>query len=96
MEKLRWQIELSFKAEETIRDAKKNWVFELHSILWAFWSTPRTPTVETLFILTFETEAVVPIELQIPTHRVQFNDENLNSKKLRSNLDAFEEARDEA
>lgn len=42
-----------------------------------------------------EKKAVVPIELKIPTHRVQFNDENTNNEKLRSNLNALEEIRDE-
>ncbi|XP_021612932.1 uncharacterized protein LOC110615399 [Manihot esculenta] len=69
---------------------------ELSSILWAFRTTPRTPTKETPFALAFGTEAVVPIELQVPTHRVQFNNEDTNSDKLRSNLDALEEIRDEA
>lgn len=59
---------------------KKNWVFELSSILWVFKTTPRTPTGDTLFALAFETEAVVFVKLQIPTHRVQFNDEEFNGE----------------
>lgn len=41
-------------------------------------------------------EAVVPIELKVPTHQVQFNDESLNDGKLISNLDTLKEIRDEA
>ncbi|XP_043816287.1 uncharacterized protein K02A2.6-like [Manihot esculenta] len=74
--------------------AKKNWADELNSILWAFWTTPRTPTKETPFALAFGSGAVVPIELQVPTHRVQFNNEDTNSDKLRSNLDALKEIRE--
>lgn len=73
--------------------AKKNWAVELHSILWVFRTSPRTPTEERPFPLAFGTEAVVPIELQISTHRVQFNDESINGEKLKSNLDALEETR---
>ncbi|OAY48321.2 hypothetical protein MANES_06G124050v8 [Manihot esculenta] len=71
--------------------AKANWAEELNSILWALRTTPRTSTKETPFALAFGTEAVVPVELQIPTHRVQFANESTNDDKLRSNLDALEE-----
>lgn len=64
--------------------------------MWAFRITPHIPTRETPFALAFGTEAIVPMELQIPIHWVQFNDEDTNSKKLRSNLDALEEIKDEA
>ncbi|KAG8645588.1 hypothetical protein MANES_10G076111v8 [Manihot esculenta] len=76
--------------------AKENWAEELNSILWALRTTPRAPTKETPFALAYGTEAVVPVELQIPTHRVQFVSENTNEDKLRSNLDALEEVREEA
>lgn len=48
--------------------AKKNWASELTSILYAFQTTPQTPTGKTLFTLAFGIKVVVPIELQIPTH----------------------------
>ncbi|XP_043815293.1 uncharacterized protein LOC122724412 [Manihot esculenta] len=64
--------------------ANANRAEELNSILWTLRTTPRTSTKETPFALAFGTEAVVPIELQVPTHRVQFHDENANSDKLRS------------
>ncbi|XP_043804435.1 uncharacterized protein LOC122721306 [Manihot esculenta] len=76
--------------------AKENWADELNSILWALRTTPRTSTKETPFALAFGTKAVVPIELQVPTHRVQFNSESTNDDKLRSNLDTLEEVREEA
>ncbi|XP_021598875.1 uncharacterized protein LOC110604893 [Manihot esculenta] len=76
--------------------ANKNWANKLNSILWAFQTTLRTLTKETPFALAFGTEAVVPVELQVPTHRVQFNSEDTNGDKLRSNLDALEEVREEA
>ncbi|XP_043811023.1 uncharacterized protein LOC122723300 [Manihot esculenta] len=76
--------------------AKANWAEELNNILWTLRTTPRTSTKEMPFALAFGTEVVVPIELQIPTHRVQFANESTNSDKLRSNLDALEEVREEA
>lgn len=50
---------------------------------------------ETPFSLAYGIEAVVLVELQVPTHWMQFNDEDLNGEKLRSNLDVLEEIRDE-
>lgn len=49
---------------------------------------------ETPFSLAYETEAMVPVELKIPTHRVQYCDELANDEKLHGNLDALEEFRD--
>ncbi|XP_021600744.1 uncharacterized protein LOC110606305 [Manihot esculenta] len=82
--------------ENRLDGVKKNWAAELNSILWAFRTTPQTPTKETPFALAFGTETVVPIELQIPSHCVQFNNEDTNDDKLRSNLDALEEIKEEA
>ncbi|XP_043809729.1 uncharacterized protein LOC122723055 [Manihot esculenta] len=76
--------------------AKKNWADEFNSILWALRTTPKTPTRETPFALAFGTEAVVSIELQVPTHRVQFNSEDTNDDKLKCNLDALAEVREGA
>ncbi|XP_021626960.1 uncharacterized protein LOC110625630 [Manihot esculenta] len=83
------------RLKKLLDGAKKDWAAELNNILWAFRTTPRTPTKETPFVLAFGTEAVAPIELQVPTHRVQFKNENTNGDKLRSNLDALEEIREE-
>ncbi|XP_021621411.1 uncharacterized protein LOC110621436 [Manihot esculenta] len=52
-------------------------------------TAPRTLTKETPFALAFGTEAVVPIELQVPTHRVQFNSENTNRGSERRSLDSY-------
>ncbi len=43
--------------------AKGMWVEELPSVLWAYKTTVRTPTKETLFKLTFGTEAVIHVEI---------------------------------
>lgn len=38
---------------------------------------PRMATGKTPFSLAYETEAIVPLELQVLTHQIQFNDEIL-------------------
>lgn len=41
-------------------------------------------------------EVVIAIKMQVPTHRVYFNDEVSNKKKLQSNLHTLEDIKDEA
>ena len=50
--------------------AKKGaWVDELPGVLWAYRTTHKTSTGETLFALAFGHEAVVPAEIGTTTHR---------------------------
>ena len=45
-----------------LNDAKGFWADELNSILWAYRTTPRVPTGETPFSLSYGTEVVIPVE----------------------------------
>ena len=45
--------------------AKGNWAEELPNILWAYRTTPRRSTGETLFPLTYGAEAVIPTEVNL-------------------------------
>ncbi|KAL0461326.1 UNVERIFIED_CONTAM: hypothetical protein Slati_0020200 [Sesamum latifolium] len=47
----------------------ENWAEELTSVLWAYRTTPRGSTGETPFSLVYGTEAIIPAELGIPSHR---------------------------
>ncbi|KAL0427954.1 UNVERIFIED_CONTAM: hypothetical protein Slati_2970200 [Sesamum latifolium] len=46
-----------------------NWAEELTSVLWAYRTTPRGSTRETPFSLVYGTEAIIPAELDMPSHR---------------------------
>ncbi|KAL0416118.1 UNVERIFIED_CONTAM: hypothetical protein Slati_3443700 [Sesamum latifolium] len=46
-----------------------NWTEELTSVLWAYRMTPRGSRGESLFTLVYGTEAIIPTELGIPSHR---------------------------
>ena len=72
------------KAKGTLAD-------ELYHVLWAYRTTQRLPTGETPFALAFGTEAVIPIELKLPSARVVVFDEPQNAQSLRANLDLLEE-----
>ena len=50
-------------------EAKGAWSEELPNVLWAYKTTARTPIGETLFSLTYGTEAIIPVEVGIVSLR---------------------------
>ena len=50
--------------------AKGKWVDELPGVLWAYRTAARRPTGISLFALTYGMEAIVPIEIGMPTLRI--------------------------
>ena len=77
-------------------DVKGAWPEELPNVLWAYRTTARTLTGETPFKLTYETEAVIPVEVGVTNIRRAAFSEKENDEKLRLNLDCLDEVRDEA
>ncbi|KAL0433451.1 UNVERIFIED_CONTAM: hypothetical protein Slati_2679400 [Sesamum latifolium] len=71
-----------------------NWTEELTSVLWAYRTTPRGSTGESPFSLVYGTEAIIPAELRIPSHRVMHFSEECNSNLLKESLDLIEELRE--
>ncbi|XP_065023204.1 uncharacterized protein LOC135649035 [Musa acuminata AAA Group] len=76
--------------------ARSAWIDELPSVLWALRTTPKTPTGESPYSLTFGTEAVLPSEVAVPTPRTAGYGEEASGEGLRSNLDLLEERRADA
>ena len=74
--------------------AKGKWVEELPSILWTYRTTVRKSTNETPFALAFGVEAVIPLEIGMPTIRTTEFDVRTNEDSLRKDLDLVEEKRD--
>ncbi|XP_050222520.1 uncharacterized protein LOC126672610 [Mercurialis annua] len=77
-------------------DLKGRWVDELYHVIWAYRTTPRRATGETSFRLTYGTEAVLPVEMGMPTLRVQIIDEERNEEAMKLCLDLLEERRHQA
>ncbi|GKC84405.1 reverse transcriptase domain-containing protein [Tanacetum coccineum] len=72
------------------------WVDELPNILWAHQTMLKTSNGETPFSMTYSSEAVIPVEIGMPTYRtIQFN-EAQNEEEMRLNLDLIQEKRDTA
>ena len=82
--------------KKRLDNAKGRWVEELPHVLWVYRTTPRRLTEETPFSMSYEAEAVIPIEMGFPTLRTQsFNSSN-NDELLERSLDLIEERRESA
>ncbi|GFS37771.1 hypothetical protein Acr_00g0053840 [Actinidia rufa] len=76
--------------------SKSEWAEDLPSIIWAYHTTSRIPTGETLYSLVFGTESVIPVEIGVPSFRtLNFNGKG-NEGELRLNLDLLGEKRESA
>ena len=65
-----------------LEGAKGIWPEEIPSVLWAYRTTARTPTGETPFRLTYENEAVIPVEIELTSYRVNNYDEGRNDEAI--------------
>ncbi|GKU90818.1 hypothetical protein SLEP1_g4769 [Rubroshorea leprosula] len=71
-----------------------NWVDELDKVLWSCRTTPSSATGETPFSLAYGAEAVIPVEVGLPSDRAGRHDDLNNEQLLRENLDFVEEVRE--
>ncbi|KAM2646678.1 hypothetical protein TB1_000009 [Malus domestica] len=76
--------------------AKGYWPEFVPQVLWSYRTLYQISTGETPFSLAFGTEAVVPVELEQATFRVQNYMQRENDKQLTVNLDLVEEHRNQA
>ena len=64
-------------------------------MLWAYRTTQKSATRETLFALAFGTEAVAPIEVGLKSQRIELEVVEHNDKALHLNLDLLDEKREQ-
>ncbi|XP_071689187.1 uncharacterized protein [Rutidosis leptorrhynchoides] len=81
--------------KERLGMKRSGWV-ELPKVLWAHRTTHKRSTGETLFSLVYGSEAVIPVEITVPTERILSYSEGKNDEKLRTNLNYTEERREMA
>ncbi|GKV40900.1 hypothetical protein SLEP1_g48494 [Rubroshorea leprosula] len=74
--------------------ACSNWVDKLNKVLWSCRMTPSSATGETPFSLAYGAEAVIPVEIRLPSARSDRHDDQNNGQLLRENLDLVEEVRE--
>ena len=76
--------------------AKGRWVEELSYVLWTYRTTPRRPTGETPFSMTYGFEAMIPLETGFPKLRTSLFTPDNNDRLLEKSLDLVEERREAA
>ena len=77
--------------KKRLDEAKGKWVEELPHVLWAYRTTPRRSTGETLFSMTYGAEAIIPLETSFSTLRNDAFTLDCNDKLLGKSLDFIEE-----
>ncbi|XP_077249331.1 uncharacterized protein LOC143888821 [Tasmannia lanceolata] len=82
--------------KKRLDDKAGRWADELYHVLGAYRTTPRTATGESPFNLSFGTEAVISVDIGIPSPRIVHFNEQLNRDGLRVNLDLLEEVHEES
>ena len=65
-------------------------------MLWTYRITSRRSTGETPFSMTYEAEAVIPLETSFPTSRTSLFNPSDNDEQLTKSLDLIEEKRENA
>ena len=76
-----------------LKGAKGIWPDELPSVLWAYWTTVRTPNGKAPFRLMYGADAVIPAEVGLTSYRVQNYTEDKNEEAMCLKLDLVDEAR---
>ncbi|XP_028058191.1 uncharacterized protein LOC114262049 [Camellia sinensis] len=79
-----------------LEKAKGKWVEEIPNVLWAYQTTPRRSTGETPYSLTYGMEAVIPLEVGLPTIRSEIFEPADNDEAIAQALDIAEERREAA
>ena len=87
-------ITLKAALKTKLKDLKGKWVEYLPEVLWAYRTTRRSATQETLFALAYGTKAVAPVEVGLKSLRIELASVEHNDEALRLNLDLLDEKRE--
>ncbi|XP_075665706.1 uncharacterized protein LOC142635438 [Castanea sativa] len=82
--------------KKMLDDAKGKWVDELSHVLWTYRITTCRSTGEKPLSMTYEAEAVIPLEIGFPTLRISLFTPNCNDDLLEKSLDLIEVQRENA
>ena len=90
------QAEVTIKALKAVlktklEGLKGKWVEYLPEVLWAYRTTHKSATQETLFALAFGIEAVALVEIGLKSPRIELASVEHNEEALRLNLDLLDE-----
>ena len=82
--------------KKRLDNAKGKWVEELPHVLWMYKTTHRRSTGETPFSMTYEAEAVIPLETGFPMSKTSSFNPKDNDEQLTRSLDLIKEKRENA
>nr|GEY69180.1 reverse transcriptase domain-containing protein [Tanacetum cinerariifolium] len=94
VERANRSLEEGIKAR--LGEGNKNWFEELPHVLWAHRTMIKSSHGDTPLSLTYGMEAVIPVEIGMPTYRTVVVDVVHNNEELRLNLDLLEERSERA
>jgi len=80
--------------KKVVAKSKQDWHERLGEALWAYWTTYKMPTQLIPFALLYRLEAILPLELQIPSLRIAMQEgltENENHCLCLAELEALDE-----
>ncbi|XP_072056257.1 uncharacterized protein [Arachis hypogaea] len=80
--------------KKKLDNAKGEWAELIPKILWSYNTTVQNTTSETPFRLVYGSEALIPVEIEIPTLRAELYDEQHNTRARNAELDLAEEDRE--
>jgi ribonuclease HI len=87
---------ISSGLKRRLESRRGKWAEELPRVLWAYRTTPRRSTGRTPFSLAFGMEAIIPLQIGLPTILTENFDEEVNNENIAADLDLAEEHRENA
>ena len=82
--------------KKKLDEAKGRWSEVLYDVLWSLKTTPKEATGHTPFRLVYRMEALLPLEIGVPTLRTQCYEEAENLESRLLDLELIEETQEEA
>ena len=75
------------------KGVKGIWLNELPNVLLEYWMMAHTLTSKTPFCLTFGSEAIILVDVELTSHKVAHHDEERNEEGMHLQLDLLDEVR---
>jgi len=82
--------------KKKLEKSKGAWVDKLPTALWTYHTSYKTTTGHTLFSLAYGSEAMLPVETIVPSHRRIHHNPEKNEVLVNMSLDLIKERRNEA
>ncbi|XP_072054249.1 uncharacterized protein [Arachis hypogaea] len=82
--------------KKKLDDVKGELADLIPEILWSYNTTIQSATGETPFKLVYEVEALIPVEIRMPTLRAELYNQNRNNDARSTDLDLIDEEREMA